>query len=86
MAAGIPNVVTDVGDSARIVGELGRVVPPADPAVLAQACRELIALGDIGRKALGSRCAARIEAEFSRPKLIAQMVEIYRTQAADGRS
>lgn len=81
MAVGIPNVVTDVGDSARIVGDLGKVVPPGDPAALARACGELIALGKSGRRTLGDRCAARIEAEFSRPKLIEQMAKIYRDQA-----
>jgi glycosyltransferase involved in cell wall biosynthesis len=84
MAAGIPNVVTDVGDSARIVGDLGKVVAPGDPGALARACGELVALGESGRRALGARCAARILAEFSRPKLIEQMAEIYRVQAEGG--
>ncbi len=39
MASGVPCVVTDNGDSAFIVGELGIVVPPADPHALAQGWR-----------------------------------------------
>ena len=36
MASGVPCVVTDVGDSAHIVGEHGWVCPPKDSTVLAQ--------------------------------------------------
>jgi len=44
MACGVPCVVTDVGDSARIVGKMGVVVPPKDPQALVKGFK--IILGD----------------------------------------
>lgn len=43
MATGVPCVVTDVGDSAAIVGEFGWVCPPGDSAALARALLAAIA-------------------------------------------
>ena len=43
MACGTPCVVTDVGDSARIVGTTGRVVAPRDPEALGQAWDVMLA-------------------------------------------
>ncbi|MEH2107241.1 glycosyltransferase [Nostoc sp.] len=42
MACGIPCVVTDVGDSAWIVGDLDVVVPPKNPEALKNAMKRLI--------------------------------------------
>jgi glycosyltransferase involved in cell wall biosynthesis len=67
MACGVPCVVTDVGDSALIVGETGRVVPPRDPAALAHALCELGAMGRHGRLQLGTTARDRIARLFSLP-------------------
>jgi glycosyltransferase involved in cell wall biosynthesis len=40
MACGVPCVVTNVGDSALLVGETGIVVPPNDPQALADGLKE----------------------------------------------
>jgi glycosyltransferase involved in cell wall biosynthesis len=65
MASGVPCVVTDVGDSAWVVGELGRVVPPAEPAALAAECRDLIEMGRQERMLLGMAGRDRVLQRFS---------------------
>lgn len=60
MACGVKCVVTDVGDSARIVRETGIVVPPKDPNALARALQEAIAHEDTasGRRSRRERIEA----------------------------
>jgi len=64
MACGVPCVVTDVGDSAAIVGETGRVVQRGDATAFAHACKELIALGPDGRRELGCRARTLIISQY----------------------
>ena len=65
MAAGLPAVATDVGDSARIVGSTGRIVPPRDPAALAEAMGALLGESKTARAARGIEARRRIETRFS---------------------
>ncbi len=65
MACGVPCVVTDVGDSARIVGESGFVVPPRNPQALAEAWRQWLRLHEGEREARTVRARSRIECEFN---------------------
>jgi glycosyltransferase involved in cell wall biosynthesis len=69
MACGVPCVVTDVGDSALVVGDTGVVVPPRNPEQLASA---LAALADRTKQdpALGNAARERIESRLSMSALI----------------
>lgn len=69
MACGVPCVVTDVGDSAYIVGDTGVVVPARDPRLLRRAMETVLAWTD--RVARGERARQRIVESFS----VAQLVE-----------
>ncbi|SMR71078.1 Glycosyltransferase involved in cell wall bisynthesis [Aliiroseovarius halocynthiae] len=65
MAAEVPCVVTDVGDCAQLVGDTGRVVPPAQPEKQALAVAELIDEGPIARATLGKLARERVTDNFS---------------------
>ena len=66
MASGVRCVVTDVGDSARIVGTAGIVVPPADPSDMAGAILDLI---DGNRRSL-SDPREQVAKNFSRERMV----------------
>ncbi len=81
MACGVPCVVTDVGDSAFIVGETGRVVASRDPAALAAAWRELIDAGPDTRRSLGMAARRRVQQHFGLSAIVERYQTIY-TQLA----
>lgn len=64
MACERPCVVTDVGDSARIVGEVGEVAPPRDPKALAGALTRMLSRVDEDRE-IGRQARVRILSEFT---------------------
>ena len=77
MACGVPCVVTNVGDSALLVGKTGRVVPPQDSAALADAWYVLLAEGSERLRALGLEARQRIETTFSVERMIRAYEAVY---------
>jgi glycosyltransferase involved in cell wall biosynthesis len=77
MSCGVPCVVTDVGDSAFLVGKTGLSVPPRDSAALAKAWMELAAGGSLLRRALGAAARERIATHFSMGSIAAQYEQTY---------
>ncbi|MCL1467425.1 glycosyltransferase [Argonema galeatum] len=79
MSCGVPCVVTDVGDSAWIVSNTGRVVPPQNSEALANAWQELIELGSEARENLGQAARNRIIESFSLESVVKKYENIYET-------
>lgn len=83
MSCGIPCVVTDVGDSALIVGDSGIVVPPQNPWALAEAWHKLIETGHKGRRQLGRLARKRIEEKFSLSEIVNRYDSLYKELLAE---
>jgi glycosyltransferase involved in cell wall biosynthesis len=83
MSCGVPCVVTDVGDSAQIVGDTGRVVPPRNSEALANAWQELILLDIENKQALGKAARIRIIESFSLETVVAQYEKLYESVLAE---
>jgi glycosyltransferase involved in cell wall biosynthesis len=78
MSCGVPCVVTDVGDSAYLVGDTGRVVPPRDSTALAGAWEALASLEPEARRRLGLAARERIVQHFALAGVVEQYTNLYR--------
>ncbi|MEO9892467.1 glycosyltransferase [Aurantibacter sp.] len=65
MSCETPCVVTDVGDSKFLVGNIGEVILPDDYEALAFAWKKLIKIGDVERRKLGKESRNRIVSLFN---------------------
>jgi glycosyltransferase involved in cell wall biosynthesis len=83
MSCGVPCIVTDVGDSARIVGNTGRVVPPEQPAALARAAIDFVEEGRDFLCMRGLEARARVLDNFSLSTMVARYQDLYRETAAE---
>jgi glycosyltransferase involved in cell wall biosynthesis len=84
MAAGVPCIATDVGDAAAIIGDTGAIVPPRDPAALADAILAWLARGAGERAAAGAAARQRIVDRYSLASVVARYEALYAEFAAKG--
>lgn len=80
---GLPVVATAVSAIPELIrdGETGRLVPPQDPAALAEALAELIADAD-ARARLGAAGAARVRADFDAARCLDDLADRFGLESA----
>lgn len=83
MAMGLPCVTTNVGDAAMLLGDTGSVVPPRDPAALAEAVLALAALPLEQRRQLGQRARERVLDRFSLQQTSERFAALHRRVVAE---
>ncbi len=78
-AMGVPVIGSDVGGQAEIIvqGQTGFVVPPGDPAALADAMADLLDRGPDGRKTMGEAAIRRIRQKFTTLALQQATLAVY---------
>jgi glycosyltransferase involved in cell wall biosynthesis len=79
MACGVPCVATDVGDSARLIGETGIVVGPRDATALGDAVVRILHLPADARRTLGHAARERVRAEFALDTVVSQYDDLYQS-------
>jgi len=83
MASGVPCAVTDIGDSRMIVGDLGRVAPPRNPAALAEAIEALLALDPEERDLVSIACRRRIVENYSLAEIARRYDQLWQRLSAN---
>lgn len=85
MACGVPCVTTDVGDSAMVVGETGRVTAAHDPVALSSAIGSVLELDPEARAVLGVAARRRVEECFALPRIVDRFESLYDEVTGDVR-
>lgn len=78
MSCGVPAAASDVGDSAIMVGQTGRIVPPDDAGALADAWIDLLALTPGERATLGTHARQRVLENYSIEQISDRVWTLYR--------
>ena len=78
MSAGRACVATDVGDSALVLGDAGRIVASRNPSMLERSIRDILTDPDY-RAALGELARAKVLREFPIERTTDTYIELYRS-------
>lgn len=85
MACGIPCVATDAGDSSRLIGDTGLVVPVGEPALLAAALEAMLQrLPEVRPLELRERIQRLASLEAAVDRIEAALVDVTRRAGAPG--
>lgn len=79
MAMGLPCVATNVGDSALIIGDCGKVIEPKDKSVLIAMIESFLILPATDRRLIGEQARHRIEDNFSLGAIVEQYSNLYKS-------
>jgi glycosyltransferase involved in cell wall biosynthesis len=77
MACGVPCVATDVGDSAMMIGQTGRIVPASDSQSLATGWAEILKMDAADRARLGIEARRRVCELFDLGAVVRQYESLY---------
>ena len=77
LACEVPCIATDVGDSARVVGPDGIIVPAKNPAALAKAWEEILSLPQKKRRQMGQEGRKHIVRNFSTQKMVSATEKVF---------
>ncbi len=78
-ALGRPVIATNIGATAETIidGETGWLVPPDNPAALAQALNKALDLNEYQRSAMAQRAIAHVTQNFGRERMCADTLALY---------
>jgi len=77
MACGIPCVATNTGDSAELIDNTGKIVPPRNHDAMAQAWMEMLLLSHDQRVEFGLRARKRVKDRYSIDNIVQRYETLY---------
>ena len=85
MACEVPNVVTNVGDAALIVGDSGWVAPPGESFAIAKALEQALKLSSEALREHGIAARLRICEKFSMERMVEAYLKLWKSLQISGK-